>query len=106
MFPDIIKKMPSYIDKDTGTETYFDHTPIGTIYFFSTEKGYPMSADHVHAKQWGVVLEGECTIHINGETWHYKKGETYLVPAGIPHRTIYDAGFAEIGYVDDPKYSG
>ena len=82
-------------------ETYFDHTPNGTIYFLSTEKEYPMSADHAHAKQWGIVLKGECTIYINGETCTYKQGETYLVPAGIPHRTTYRAGFAE-----DPKYSG
>ena len=43
---------------------------------------------------------------ISGKILTYKQGETYLVPADTPHRTTYHAGFAEIGYVDDPKYSG
>ena len=40
MFPDIIKKMHADNYGVEGLEVYFDHTPIGTIYFFATKNEF------------------------------------------------------------------
>lgn len=104
MFPDIIKKIHFDNYGVDGLEVYYDHTAIGTVYFFSTKNEFALP-EHAHAAQWGMVIRGEVTYKIGGETKIYRAGETYSVPAGIKHQTFYGADFAEVGYVDDPNYS-
>ena len=104
MFPDIIKKMHSDNSGVEGLEVYYDHTPIGTIYFMSTKNPFTLP-EHSHAEQFGIVMSGEVTYKINGETKIYKAGENYTIPAEIKHITSYSADFSEMGYVDDPNYS-
>ena len=41
--------------------------------------------EHSHSAQFGVVLEGEMTLTVGGESTRYKKGDTYSIPAGVPH---------------------
>lgn len=106
MFPDIIKKMHSDDYGVDGLEVHYDHTPIGTIYFFGTKNEFVLPI-HSHAEQWGMVIRGVVTYKYidSGEVCVYNAGETYSVPAGVTHQTFYSADFAEVGYVDDPNYS-
>lgn len=43
----------------------------------------PMHA-HPH-EQAGMVLEGEFDFTIGGATTRLKKGDTYIIPGGVPH---------------------
>lgn len=52
---------------------FFDIEPIGQI---------PM---HSHGAQWGIVVEGELNLTIGSETRLYTKGDSYFIPAGVPH---------------------
>ena len=106
MFPEIIKHMTHAENYGVeGLEVYFDHTPVGTIYFFGTKNEFILP-EHMHAEQWGMVIKGEVTYkYETGETKIYKAGETYSVPANVKHKTFYSADFEEVGYVDDPNYS-
>ena len=40
---------------------------------------------------------------MNGETKIYRKGDTYRLPANVPHQITLGAGYAEVDYVDDPN---
>ena len=104
MFPEIVKKMHSDNYGVEGLEVYYDHTPVGTVYFFGTKNPFNLP-EHSHAEQFGMVIKGEVTYKINGETKTYKAGESYSIPAGVKHVTYYSANFSEMGYVDDPNYS-
>jgi len=43
-------------------------------------------SDHAHAgKTAHIVLEGEMTVTMNGETTTYKRGDRFDVPAGAVH---------------------
>lgn len=53
--------------------------------------------EHTHSAQFGMVLEGEMSLTIGGETKRYRKGDTYIIPAGIPH----SAEFHSKAYVVD-----
>jgi quercetin dioxygenase-like cupin family protein len=56
--------------------------------FFSVEAGV-FFPEHSHEAQWGVVIEGEFDITVDGETTTYKKGDTYYIPEGVIHTGHY-----------------
>jgi len=42
-------------------------------------------AEHSHEAQWGVVLDGEIELTLNGEKSILRKGDTYFIPKGLRH---------------------
>lgn len=73
---------------------FFDIEPVGEI---------PV---HTHGAQFGVVLEGEMSLTIDGETRTYRKGDTYFVPAGVPHGATFPTHVRAIDFFDEPdRYS-
>jgi quercetin dioxygenase-like cupin family protein len=40
---------------------------------------------HTHGEQWGIVVEGELELTINGQTRRCRAGDSYHIPAGAPH---------------------
>ncbi len=102
VFADIIKKVPVRDYGIDGLEVHVDHTSTGTVYFVSAEKEV-VFPEHSHAAQWTVVVSGQCLFTAEGKTVTYKKGDTYLIPAGLKHQITLCAGYAEVDYVDDPN---
>jgi quercetin dioxygenase-like cupin family protein len=49
---------------------------------FAEDVGLP---EHSHAAQWGLVLEGQIEMTIEGDTAVYGKGERYFIPAEARH---------------------
>ncbi|HNQ22849.1 MAG TPA: cupin domain-containing protein [Phycisphaerae bacterium] len=59
-----------------GTErqaAFFDIDAIGDV------------APHSHGEQWGVVIEGEMELTIEGRTQRLTRGDAYHIPAGAVH---------------------
>ena len=102
IFPEIVRKVPLRDYGLDGLEVHVDHTSTGTVYFVRAEKTVEFPV-HAHAEQWTVVLTGECRFTMNGETRIFKAGDTYTIPAGVPHRITLCAGYSEVDYVDDPN---
>lgn len=100
--PDIIKKMPRRDYGISGLHVYVDHTPAATIYYVETEKEIAFP-EHTHAEQFTTVINGYCDLTMQGVTVRYKKGDSYRIPANIPHQITLSAGYAEVDYVDDPN---
>ncbi len=45
--------------------------------------------EHKHpAEQFGVVLTGELTLNIAGETLVLHSGDMYLIPGNVPHSAL------------------
>lgn len=42
-------------------------------------------AEHSHAGQWAVVLDGEIELTVDGKKYVFKKGDTYYIPKGVKH---------------------
>ena len=102
MFPEIIDKVPRRDYGIDGLKVHVDHTSTGTVYFVSAEKEV-VFPEHAHAAQWTIVVSGECKFTANGETKIFKQGDTYFIPAGLPHQITLGAGYSEVDYVDDPN---
>lgn len=61
--------------------------------------------EHAHGPQWGVVLEGEMEMVIDGQARTYRRGDTYTVPAGAVHVTRIRAGYRGIDvFADADRY--
>ncbi len=71
------------------------------ITFFRFDEGTTVP-DHSHTAQWGYLVAGEMVLEIEGRTELYQAGDTYYVPGGSKHRTM----FSQVSYVidmgDDP----
>lgn len=61
--------------------------------------------EHDHGAQWGVVLEGCMEFTIGGVTRSYTRGDTYFVPAGVPHIARIHFGYRGIDvFADAHRY--
>ncbi len=84
IFPEIITSLPVADIPFKGIKgwllqgveqqlVFMDIEPIGKV------------AEHSHAAQWGIVVDGEMKLTIDGNTRVFKKGDSYFIPEGIIH---------------------
>jgi quercetin dioxygenase-like cupin family protein len=71
------------------------------IVFFEIEPGKIPA--HSHSAQWGIVLEGEMTLTIEGETKKYKKGDSYFIPEGAIHDAECHTFVRAFDFFTDPQ---
>lgn len=55
---------------------------------------------HQHEAQWGVVLEGEFDLTIDGTTTTYKKGDSYFIPRNVVHSAKVRKGYKDMTVFD------
>ena len=90
LYPDVVTSLPEADIPFTGVQgwlsqgadhqvVFFDIAPIGEV------------PTHAHGDQWGVVLDGELELTMNGETRVVGPGETYFVPADVEHSAAFRA---------------
>jgi len=72
---------------------FFDIDPIGVV------------PSHTHGEQWGIVVEGEMELTIGGQTRRYGPGDSYHIPAGVPHGAKFLSHFRAIDvFADANRY--
>ena len=98
IFSEKIMQLPKDNFGFEGLHAYSEKTEHGMVYFVHAEKEIKFPT-HQHAKQWSVVIEGECMLEIDGISKTYKKGDTYEIPANTPHTITMYAGCAEIDFL-------
>ena len=86
----------------TGLRSYLFQGEANQIIFmeFSEDVEVP---EHAHEPQWGVVLDGEIELIINGESHVFRRGDTYYIPRGVPHRARIRRGFKDITFFNQKE---
>ncbi len=57
---------------------------------------------HSHAyAQWGMVVDGEMELTVDGTATRYKKGDEYLVAAGKAHSARFFADTRVMDYFSE-----
>lgn len=105
IFPPPITALPQADIPLAGVTAYLSQAATHQLVFmhFSQDVELP---EHSHAEQWGIVLEGQITLTIDGQTRTYRAGERYFIPAGVPHSGRIHAGYADITFFNQPdRYS-
>ena len=90
-FPDFIRKLPNP-DGDVALDAYLSSGDRGLVMFYEATDREIVVPEHVHGEQWGIVLSGTVRISIGGVMNVCHRGDTYFVPAGVPHTTWVEPG--------------
>ena len=96
-FPEPIRRLPLADIPLPGITTYLSQGEDHQIIFMHFAKDVVLP-EHSHAAQWGIVLEEQIEMTIEGETAVYGKGERYFIPAGAKHSVKIFAGYADMTY--------
>ena len=99
-YPDIIRNLPDAKIDFKGVKGKLLQGSNSQLVFMEIEPIGEVSP-HKHGAQWGVVLDGEMKLTIDGVTKVYKKGDSYFIPAGIVHSAAFDVKVHVLDYFDD-----
>lgn len=94
-FPDVITSLPAADIPVEGLSSYLVQGDNRQVIFMSFEKE-AVIGEHSHAAQWCVVLDGRIELTVAGQQQLYKKGETYFIPANVPHGAKIYAGYKDV----------
>ena len=95
LFPDVIRALPKIEMPLEGVEAYLVQGPEQQMIFMSFKSDLEIP-EHSHEAQWGVVLEGEIELTIEGKSKTLRKGDTYFIPKNVPHGAKIKAGYMDL----------
>ena len=105
IFPPPIRHLPEADIPLEGVMAYLSQADAHQIIFMEFTKDVDL-AEHSHAAQVGIVLEGKIDLTVGGRKQTYAKGDLYYIPAGVSHSARVYAGYADITFFDQPdRYS-
>jgi quercetin dioxygenase-like cupin family protein len=80
-FPDLIKNLPEADIPFEGVRGWISQSDNHQLVFMELE-AIGEVPEHKHGAQWGIVIEGEMELTIDGQTNTYCKGDSYFIPDG------------------------
>ena len=87
-FADIIKLLPEADIPFKGIKGWLSRGEDHQIVFLELE-AIGKVEEHKHGAQWGIVVEGEMDLTIDGITKTYRKGDSYFIPDGVLHSAVF-----------------
>lgn len=99
--PPEILSLPKVEMPVAGVTGYCINNDEKQVVFFIFEEGVSFP-DHAHCEQRGMLVSGEMTIEIDGETNLYQAGDQYLVPEGANHRVNFSTQTVLVDMSDMP----
>jgi quercetin dioxygenase-like cupin family protein len=84
LFPEMIENLPDADLSFPGIKAKLFQGPEMQAVFFTMEGPAEIPAHH-HQVQWGVILDGEVEMTIDGRTRIFRRGDSYYIPDGVVH---------------------
>jgi quercetin dioxygenase-like cupin family protein len=99
-YPEMITDLPRADIPFEGVQGWLLQGPEQQLVFMDIAPigGVP---EHSHRAQFGVVLDGEMTLTIGGESKRLSKGDTYFIPDGVPHSAVFHSQVKVIDMFDE-----
>lgn len=94
-FPDIITNQPEAAIPVKGMHSHLFQCEEQQFVFMSFDDDAEV-AEHSHEAQWGVVLDGEIELTIDGVKHTFARGDTYYIPSGVRHSAKIMKGFKDL----------
>lgn len=101
VFPEPIARLPQADIPLDGVIGYLLQGQAQQVLFMSFLEDVELPA-HAHEAQWGIVLEGQIDLIIDGEKFTFTRGDRYFIPEGVVHSGFIHAGYTDITYFDTP----
>lgn len=104
-FPELITGLPEADIPLAGVRGWISQAGNHQVVFFDIEPIGVLPA-HSHGEQWGVVVEGEMNLTIEGQTQRYCAGDSYHIPRGAVHSAEFLTHFRAIDvFADRDRYT-
>ena len=98
-FPEIIDRHPSAEIPLNGVSSRLIQAGDQQFIFMEFDEGAEVPT-HSHNAQWGVVLDGEMELTINGKVQYLKKGDSYYIGKDVPHSAKIHKGYKDLTLFD------
>jgi quercetin dioxygenase-like cupin family protein len=98
-FPEIVTKLPEADIPIVGVHSHLFQGQNQQFVFMSFEKDTEVP-EHSHEGQWGVVLDGEIELTIEGRKHTFEKGDTYFIPKDVKHGARIRGGYKDLTLFD------
>lgn len=79
-----------YVHDDGATQILFMELPA--------DRDEVEVPTHTHEVEWGIVIEGEIVMTIDGRTEVHGAGAPHLIPAHVPHSFRFRPGTSSVHY--------
>lgn len=99
-FPDFVRNLPEADLPFEGLRGWLLQSESGQVLFMEADTDVNVD-EHAHGNQWGIVIDGRMKLTIGEETRTYARGDSYFIPAGVPHKAIIYPGFRALDYFED-----
>ena len=100
IFPEIITQLPEAEISLPGVKSFLAQAGNRQFIFMSFDENVQVP-EHAHAAQWGVVLDGEMELTIDGTKRLLKKGDSYFIPRGVRHSALIKKGYKDLNLFDE-----
>ncbi|MDD5305816.1 MAG: cupin domain-containing protein [Deltaproteobacteria bacterium] len=104
-FPEIIARHPAADLGLEGAESHLVQAGNQQLVFMHFTRDVEVP-EHSHEAQWGVVLDGEVELMVEGEWKVLRRGDNYFLPAGVRHSARIRRGYSDVTLFDQrERYS-
>jgi quercetin dioxygenase-like cupin family protein len=101
LFPEMIEKLPDIdIPFPNVSGKLFQGQGMQAVFF--TTEGPGEIPPHHHQAQWGVMLEGEAELTVDGKSQTIRQGDSYFIPAGSIHSIRILSSMKALDIFDEP----
>jgi len=98
-FPEMITKLPEADIPLEGVHSHLFQSQNQQFIFMSFDKDVQVP-EHSHEGQWGVVLDGEIELTVEGKKSVFVRGDTYFIPKGVKHGAKIKKGYKDLTLFD------
>jgi quercetin dioxygenase-like cupin family protein len=95
-FPKVITDLPEADIKAKGVKGWIAQGENHQIIFFEMEPLTELPEHQHDYPQWGIVVEGEMELTVDGKTATLRKGDEYLIPTHARHSAKFPTKFRAI----------
>jgi quercetin dioxygenase-like cupin family protein len=101
-YADFIARLPKADIPMAGVNAALLTGAQGQVVFFTLPAGASVPP-HSHGEQWGIVVEGEVDLTIDGVERTYGRGDAYYIGDGVVHSAVVKNGCLAIDVFADPQ---
>ncbi len=94
-FPEIVTRLPQADIPIAGLTAFLAQAGDQQFVFMSFEQDVEVG-EHAHEAQWGVVLDGEMELTVEGRARTLKKGDAYFIPKDAKHSARIRKGYSDL----------
>lgn len=102
IFPDPIMNLREADVPLSGARVFLSQGENHQILFMEFTENADLP-EHSHESQWGIVLEGQIDLVIDGVRNSFSKGDRYYIPSGVKHSGKIYAGYADITFFNEKE---